>query len=135
MSISVRLSPQVREEVAAYATRTRRSFSAALKDLVELSLRMQRFPGIVFVDGPAGRRAHLSGTGLDVWEAVQIIGAYQTVDDAVRVFSNLTVPAVQIAQAYARTYPDEIGAFIKANESTAREIEQGRHPWVRAVDA
>ena len=31
---------------------------------------MRRAPGIVFADGPAGRRAAVGGTGLDVWEIV-----------------------------------------------------------------
>ncbi len=39
-------------------------FSRVIKEMLEMALRMQRFPGIVYVEGPAGRRAHIAGTGL-----------------------------------------------------------------------
>jgi hypothetical protein len=29
---------------------------------------------IRFADGPAGQRARLQGTGLDVWEAIAVVG-------------------------------------------------------------
>jgi uncharacterized protein (DUF433 family) len=31
---------------------------------------MRRAPGVVFAEGPAGRRAVVAGTGLDVWEVI-----------------------------------------------------------------
>jgi uncharacterized protein (DUF433 family) len=45
--------------------------SAVVRDLLEEALRMRRCPGIVFVDGPTGRRPVLAGTGLEVWEVVK----------------------------------------------------------------
>jgi hypothetical protein len=38
--------------------------------LVEAA-RMQRVPGIVFADGPTGRRARVAGTGLDGFEVIR----------------------------------------------------------------
>ena len=32
------------------------------------AVKMRRAPGIVFADGPSGRRAVVAGSGLDVWE-------------------------------------------------------------------
>ena len=40
--------------------------------LVEEGLRMDEHPGVVFRDGPAGRRAALAA-GPDVWELVRFI--------------------------------------------------------------
>jgi uncharacterized protein (DUF433 family) len=33
--------------------------------------KMRRVPGIIFVDGVTGRRACISGTGLQVWEVIK----------------------------------------------------------------
>ena len=32
--------------------------------------KMRRVPGIVFADGPTGRRARITGTGIDVFELI-----------------------------------------------------------------
>src|SRR3954469_584466 len=39
---------------------------------VEEGLRMDEHPLVRFVDGPAGRRARLVGTGMDVWGGVLV---------------------------------------------------------------
>jgi hypothetical protein len=43
--------------------------SRVAERLIDEGLRMEEFPGIVFRDGPTGRRASLLG-GPDVWEVV-----------------------------------------------------------------
>ena len=37
--------------------------------------RMKKVPGIIFVEGPAGRRARVGGTGLEVFEIVDALGS------------------------------------------------------------
>ena len=41
-------------------------------------MRMRSAPGVLFADGPAGRRAVIAGTGLDVWE---VIAAWRAADE------------------------------------------------------
>src|ERR1700737_2107110 len=48
------------------------SLSAAANLLVDEGLRMAEHPGVVFRDGPTGRRAGLAG-GPDVWEVMRAI--------------------------------------------------------------
>ena len=40
---------------------------------VDEGLRREEHPAVHFVDGPAGRRAALVGTGLDVWEVIAVV--------------------------------------------------------------
>jgi uncharacterized protein (DUF433 family) len=40
---------------------------------------MRCCPGILFADGPTGRRARVAGTGLDVWE---VIATYRSVGES-----------------------------------------------------
>jgi hypothetical protein len=37
------------------------------KELVK-AVKMENHPGIIFADGATGRRARVSGNGIDVWE-------------------------------------------------------------------
>jgi hypothetical protein len=48
------------------------SLSAATNLLVDEGLRMAEHPGVVFRDGPSGRRAGLAG-GPEVWEVIRAI--------------------------------------------------------------
>jgi uncharacterized protein (DUF433 family) len=71
--------------------------------------KMQRVPGIVFADGPCGRRARIAGTGLDVFE---LIDAFRSCgEDRVRLadaFDHLTASQINAAFNYYTAFPDEI---------------------------
>jgi len=95
-------------------------------------LRMQRFPGIVFVEGPAGRRAHLAGTGLDVWEVIGLLREYQTVAKLHEGFPQLSPTAIQVARAYAEAYPDETSAFLELNDQTPKQLKN-KLPWLEVI--
>jgi len=103
--------------------------SRVIKEMLESALRMQRFPGIVFVEGPAGRRAHLAGTGLDVWEVVRLLKEYQTAAKLRENCPRLSSIAIRIAQAYAESYPEEINAFVEMNDQSPRELRE-KLPWL-----
>lgn len=66
----LRLPEDLEREIERERERRGTSFSAAVVELLRESVRMRRVPGIVFADGPSGRRAVVAGTGLDVWEIV-----------------------------------------------------------------
>ncbi|MBV8942979.1 MAG: hypothetical protein JO240_14715, partial [Solirubrobacterales bacterium] len=71
--LSLRLPDATLDRLGARA----RSRSVAPRSLaqryVEEGLRTDEHPLIRFVDGPAGRRPRLQGTGLDVWEAISVV--------------------------------------------------------------
>ena len=95
-------------------------------------LRMQRFPGIVFVEGPAGRRAHLVGTGLDVWEVIGLLREYRTVAKLREGFPRLSPMAIQVARAYAEAYPDEINTLLELNDQTPDQLRE-KLPWLEVA--
>lgn len=93
---------------------------------IEEGLRIDGHPGIVFRNGPAGRRAGLAG-GPDVWE---IVGALRTVEakGEARIAAlvdrlSLTEPQVRAAVRYYGEYPEEIDAWIAANDAEAEILE------------
>jgi hypothetical protein len=73
---SFRFSGETLRRLDERAHEIRETRTALAERYVEEGLRMDEHPGIGFADGPAGRRAILLGTGLDVWarERVEMHG-------------------------------------------------------------
>lgn len=114
-----------------------RDFSSAANELLAEALKMRRCPGIVFADGPTGRRARISGASVDVWE---VVSAYESVDRnwtrLEQAFHWLTDTQLRAALGYYRCYPGEVDARIRANESWTPERLNTRYPFARgAADA
>jgi hypothetical protein len=94
---------------------------------IDEGMRLDRHPGIVFRDGPAGRRAVVVG-GPDVWEVVTAArNAPERGEQLVRALANRTgVPSERIRSAirYYAEYPDEVDRFIAMVEREADQLEQ-----------
>ena len=78
---------------------------------------MRRCPGIVFVDGPTGRRPVLAGTGLEVWEVVK---AYRDCGEDFKKLKEtldwLSPRQLRDAFHYWHLYPEEIEEEIRRQE-------------------
>src|SRR6266581_3754656 len=69
----VRFDPEVARRLSSFAAaHPGLSLSAAANLLVDEGLRTAEHPGVVFRDGPTGRRAALAG-GPDVWEVIETL--------------------------------------------------------------
>ena len=129
--VAERLVAHLRQ-VRGLARRTRRPLGRVINELIDHALRMRRFPGIVFVEGPMGPVAHVAGTGLDVWEIVALVRAYGSVDRVLEAFPHLPAPAVHTALAYAEEYREEIEEAIRENERPVEEVLR-EYPFIRKV--
>jgi hypothetical protein len=127
--VSLDLDATTLDRLAARERETGQSQSALAQRYIEEGLRMERHPGIVFVDGPAGRRPALRG-GPDVWElAIEIRGvdpSDMVEIQAVAAWMALPVFAVEAAIGYYIEFRDEIEAWVERNE---RLGEQHRAAW------
>jgi hypothetical protein len=90
-------------------------------------MRLDRHPGIVFRDGPAGRRAVVIG-GPDVWEVIAAArSAPERGEKLVRALAErigVATEKLRIAVGYYGEYPDEVDRFIAANEQEAERLER-----------
>ena len=90
-------------------------------------MRLDRHPGIVFRDGPAGRRAVVVG-GPDVWEVIAAVrGAPERGEQlpgALAERTGVSREKIRIAIRYYADYPDEISRFIASNEAETERLEQ-----------
>ena len=83
-------------------------------DFPEEEIRMLRVSGITFADGPAGRRAVVAGTGLDVWEVIANWRASNCADEALRQgYPWLMESQISAALAYYELFPTEIDVRLE----------------------
>jgi len=120
---SIRLSQTTDRFVAAEAQRTRRSKGAIVEALTEEAARMRRFPGIAFRGEDAVREAWVIGTGLDVWELVEMLHDYDSVERLVAE-TGVSERAVELARAYHASYPEEVDRAIAENRRPLSELRE-----------
>lgn len=137
---SIRFDPRVSERLASYvASHPGWSGSSVANRFIDEALRMEDHPGIVFRDGPTGRRAVLIG-GPDVREVIRALRSARETEpelDAEAVLAlasaNSGVPPrlVDTAIRYWAAYPDEIDAWISDTEAFEDDQLQA---WQRRQD-
>jgi uncharacterized protein (DUF433 family) len=130
---SVRLETSTERLVEAEARRTRRSKSAVVEAFTEEAARTRRFPGIAFRGDDAGRRAWVIGSGLDVWEVVQMLEDFGSIE-ALVADTQLSSAQVRLASAYRTAYPEETDEAIADNRRPLDEVT-GLYPFIEVVGA
>jgi hypothetical protein len=129
---SFRLAEDLLERLDAEATDRGLSLSALVATILDEGLKTRRFPGIVYRDGPTGRRAGLVA-GPDVWEIIRDLkrmsgDADQRVRDLMEE-TELTERQVRLAMSFYAAFPDEIekrvGAAARMEAEALRDIERG----------
>jgi uncharacterized protein (DUF433 family) len=110
--------------VESEARRTKRSKGAVVEALTEEAARMRRFPGIGFRGDDAMREAWVIGTGLDVWELIEMLQDYGSVERLLEEHEPLSRRAVELAQAYHASYPEEVDEKIADNRRPLSELRE-----------
>lgn len=132
---SIRMSPRTLARLDRDAQRRGEAKARVAERLIDEGLRMEDHPGIVFRDGPAGRRAALAG-GPDVWEVVETLKdsglTGEQAIEATAEWGNLPQAQVRIAVRYYADFRDEIDKRIAHN---GEEAERQRAAWARAQEA
>ena len=134
---SIRFDERVSDRLTAYVTsHPGWSGSSAANRFVDEALRMEDHPGVIFRDGPTGRRAVLIG-GPDVREVIRAVKSARAAepdldsDEIVALVStNTGVPGrlAETAIRYWAAFPDEIDSWIEEVESFE---EQALLAWER----
>src|SRR3954454_9886000 len=99
-TLSLRLGEATIERLGSRAKRVHMPPRTLAQRYVEKGLRMDEHPLVRFVDGPAGRRARLVGTGKDVWEVIPTIRDNNNDLHDTAEYLRLPLGLVQAAVAY-----------------------------------
>jgi uncharacterized protein (DUF433 family) len=116
---SFRFSESTLRRLDERAHEIRETRTGLAERYVEEGLRMDEHPGVAFADGPAGRRAILAGTGLDVWEVADTIRQNRGSVDAAARYLELPVGAVRTAVRYYAAFQAEIDDLIARRDAVA----------------
>src|SRR5277367_4184241 len=117
---SVRFTGPTDRMVEEEARRTRRSKSAIVESLTDEAIRMRRFAGIGFRGEDTARRPWVIGSGLDIWEIIQMLDDFGSIEQLTEA-TLVTERQARLAVAYRDTYPEEIADAIAQNRRTAAE--------------
>ncbi|MGH8998141.1 MAG: hypothetical protein ACRDY7_01975 [Acidimicrobiia bacterium] len=129
---SYRLDRQVKERLERRAAAEGISERALLERLASEGLDVAEHPGIVYRDGPTGRRAGLA-VGPDVWEVISALRFTKGADERrVKLLGeqfDLHPRHIRVAIEFAAAYREVIDAEVAANDAAAeaaREAAQRR---------
>jgi hypothetical protein len=124
--LKVRLEPEVLARLEVESSGTGESLSALAAAIVDEGLRMRKHLGIVFRDGPSGRRPGVAGAA-DVWEIARLYRRRDESEDEALIFAcqmmNLQYWQAKVAFDYYTEYRDEIDAWMDHNDRIAEEAE------------
>ena len=123
--LSIRFTPSLLARLRQRANATPGASAAGLAQrLIDEGLRMADHPGVIFKNGPSGRRAALA-YGPDVWEVIKFLREVDergpaAIDAAAEVFA-VDTSRISTAISYYGDFSDEIEAEItEADEAAAR---------------
>ena len=88
-----------------------------------------KFPGIIFADGPAGRRARIAGTGIEVRE---VIASFRNVGRSFarlkKAYHWLSEPQLRSALGYHAAHPEEIDRQLARDVAWTKRSLAKRYP-------
>lgn len=124
---SYRLDPALKGRLERRAAVERCTERVLLERLAREGLDTLEYPGVVYRDGPSGRRAALA-VGPDVWEVVSAL-RHTTGTDEERVVMlaeqfDLHPRHIRVAIDFAAAHRDEIDTEVRANDEAAERAQQ-----------
>lgn len=129
--LSLRLKTDTLDRLQARARETGEPKSSLAQRLIDEGLRMEVHPGIVFKDGPTGRRAAVAH-GPDVWEIIPAVRNVEATDEQAienaAEWLGLTKHQVYAAVRYYAEYTEEVDCRIQRNDERAERLEA---EWLR----
>ncbi|MBI4493817.1 MAG: DUF433 domain-containing protein [Chloroflexi bacterium] len=132
---SLRIPDQTRAAIEQICRHTGRDFSSVANEMLAEAVKMRRIPGIVFADGPAGRRARVAGTGIDVFELITTYRAeHEDWEQLKETYHWLSEQQLRAALAYAAAYPGEIEERLRQEERWTPEELWATYPFTRPRD-
>jgi uncharacterized protein (DUF433 family) len=120
---SIRLGAQANVLVNEEVRRSGRPRSVVVEELAEEAAKARLHPGIAFRGRP--RRAWVIGSGLDVWEIVELLRSYAGEEEPL--LANhplLSERGLRTARAYAERFPEEIEALLAENSRPLGELDR-----------
>lgn len=125
-NLSARIDEAVAQRLRNRGERGPLNKSRLAERYIDEGMRMDDHPGIVFRDGPAGRRAALAA-GPDVWEVMSVLRNMRRRGEAAvsetAELIELSPLQVRAAVRYYSEFPEEIDERIRRNQEESQAAE------------
>ncbi len=122
---SYRLPEELLARLDEEAAERQVSVTSLVTALLDEGLKTRRFPGVIYRDGPAGRRAALIN-GPDVWEVIASLRSTPGKGERRlrRLADELGQPIARLRTAieFYAAFAEEIDERIEANERAAKRV-------------
>ncbi len=129
---SIRLGAEADLLVRDEGRQSGRSRSVIVEELAEEAAKTRLFPGIAFRGTP--RRAWVIGSGLDVWEVIDLLRSYGDDEGVLRESHPLvTERQVRLARAYAQRFTKEIEEILEEQRRPLEELLD-LYPFLQVAD-
>ena len=122
--LTFRLPEPTLQRLERRAHQIRETRTGLAERYLEEGLRMDEHPGIGFADGPSGRRAVITGTGLDVWEVIGSVKAARGSVAGTARYLDLPPAQVRAAVRYYAAYPTDVDQLIARQADVAASEEE-----------
>lgn len=126
--LSMRLNGSTLEQLDQRARELGMTRTALADRYIEEGLRMDKHPGIVFWQRPAGRDAMLAGTRLSVRNIVEVFLDNDGSVEATAEYLDKPRHLIEVVIGYYAEYKDEVDAWI---EEERRFAEREEEAWRR----
>lgn len=127
VSVTYRFDEELKRRISERADAEGITETALVSRLLDEGLKVAAHPGIIYRDGPTGRRAALA-TGPDVWEIVNGVRHAAGSGDAkvAEAATQMGLPErlIRLAVNFAAAHPDEIEERIERNEQAAVRAQE-----------
>ena len=124
---SFRLPEELLERLDSEAISAGSSATTLVASILDEGLKTRRFPGIVYRDGPTGRRAAVVG-GPDVWEIIRALKQTPGKDERrVRTLAEelgLSATQIRLAIDFYGVNPAEVDDRIAADDLAAEQLRE-----------
>jgi len=124
---SFRLPEDLLEQLDQEAGTSGTSVASLVATLLNEGINTRRFPGVIYRDGPTGRRAGLVA-GPDIWEIVRAVrdtkGRGENRLRAVADATGVALSQVRLAVDFYAAHPAEIDQRIEADNQAAERIRE-----------
>jgi len=124
---SFRLPEDLLEQLDREADASGASVTSLVASLLSEGINTRRFPGVIYRDGPTGRRAGLVA-GPDIWEVIRAVGTANGRGEkrlhAVADSTGLALSKIRLAVDFYSAHPDEIDRRIQADDREAERIRE-----------
>lgn len=125
--LSIRPSTRTLERLRERARLLGQKHTVLAERYVAEGVLMDEHPGVHFIDGAMGRRAAAAGTGLDVWQIVEVAKDNEGSVEATAAYLEVDPRSVEAAIRYYGANHEEIDDWIaRVREFNDREEARWR---------